>query len=94
MEDIISFPVYLLIIVGMKRRRPWVRPLVYGVACFSTLRMLSVMISGDMTAAAVNGLAAFLMYLFNGMFIFFFAYQLYFFSRADVRAYYEKPLDK
>ncbi|HSW63620.1 MAG TPA: hypothetical protein VLH56_09980 [Dissulfurispiraceae bacterium] len=43
-EDLLSFPLYLLIIWGL--RRSWVRPLICGIACFSVLQMLLATVSG------------------------------------------------
>lgn len=86
-EDLISFPLYLLIIWGLKLRRSWVRPLICGVACFSVLQMLLATVSGELLKAAANPVAAVFIYLFNGLFILFYAYQLYFFSRSDVKRF-------
>lgn len=84
-EDLLSFPVYLLIIVGLKRRRKWAPPLVCGTACFSMLNMLIATLAGSLHRAVASPVAVVLVYLLNGAFILFFAYQLYFFARRDVR---------
>lgn len=93
-EDLLSFPVYLLIILGLKRRRKWAPPLVCGTACFSMLNMLIATIAGSLHQAVASPVAVVLVYLLNGAFILFFAYQLYFFARKDVREFFRnRPAD-
>lgn len=88
-EDLLSFPVYLLIILGLKRRKKWAPPLICGVACFSMLNMLIATIAGSLHQAVASSVAVILVYLLNGAFILFFAYQLYFFARRDVREFFK-----
>lgn len=89
-EDLLSFPAYLLMIWGLKHRRKWAPPLICGVACFSMLNMLVATVSGGLQHAAANPIAMLFIYLFNGLFIIFFAYQLYFFARKDVREFFRQ----
>ena len=86
-EDVISFPIYLMIVLGLKLKRSWVRPLICGTSCFFMLRMLIAMVSGDLLNVAANPVAVAFIFLFNGLFIFFYAYQIYFFSRSDVKEF-------
>ncbi len=89
-EDLVSLPLYLLIAFGLKKQLSWVRPLICWVSCFSILRMLLVMVSEDLMKTAANPVAIVFVYLFNGVFILFYAYQLYFFSRSDVKAFFKR----
>lgn len=89
-EDLLSFPVYLLMIRGLKLRKKWAPPLICGVACFSMLNMLIATVSGGIQHAGANPVAAVFVYLLNELFIFFFAYQLYFFARTDVREFFRQ----
>lgn len=93
-EDLLSFPVYLLMILGLKLQRTWAPPLICGVACFSMLNMLLATASGWLHHAAANPVAVVLVYLLNGLFILFFAYQLYFFARKDVREFCRRTRTK
>jgi hypothetical protein len=86
-EDLIGFPIYLLIVWGLKLKRSWVRPLICGTSCFFMLRMLIAMVLGDLLNIAANPVAVIFIFLFNGLFIVFYSYQLYFFSRKDLKAY-------
>ena len=93
-EDLLSLPVYLLIILGLKRRRKWTPPLICGVACFSMLNMLIATLAGRLHQAVASPVAVVLVYLLNGAFILFFAYQLYFFAQKDVRELFRnRPAD-
>lgn len=87
MEDLISFPIYLLIVWGLKLKHSWVRPLLCGTSCFFMLRMLIAMISGNLLNVAANPVAVVFIFLLNGLFIFFYTYQIYFFSRNDVKEF-------
>ncbi len=54
------------------------------------LLMLITAGNGELLKASSNPVAAVFSLLFKGLFIAFYAYQLYFFSRTDVKAFCKK----
>ena len=72
-----------LIYLGLRTRREWVVPLVLVSAAFACLRMVLMILhpTGDAGGLAAKVLA--------GLALWFFGYQLGFFSRSEVRALFK-----
>ena len=82
-KDILMFSIYLILYLGLRYRQKWVVPFALLISAFGVFRMLLFILS------PIESLQFILAKIFGVLLIMFFGYQLLFFSKGEVRKYFQ-----